>query len=96
MWASATAAEQFRAVFQQRELPTEMDTYPVTGTPTVADVMVATKLAPSKNEARRLIAGGGVSLGGRKVSDFYEAITPAPEGTVLQVGKRRFVRLVVG
>ena len=90
------AEEQFRAVFQQRELPSEMDTYPVTGTPTVADVMVATKLAPSKNEARRLIAGGGVSLDGRKVSDFYEAIAPAPEGTVLQVGKRRFVRLVVG
>jgi tyrosyl-tRNA synthetase len=94
--AAQRAEEQFRAVFQQRELPTEMDTYPVTGTPTIADVMVATKLAPSKNEARRLIAGGGVSLDGRKVSDFFEAVTPAAEGTVLQVGKRRFVRLVVG
>ncbi|HEY3342838.1 MAG TPA: tyrosine--tRNA ligase [Anaerolineae bacterium] len=90
------AEEQFRAVFQQRELPTEMDTYPVTGTPIIADVIVAAKLAPSKNEARRLIAGGGVSLDGRKVSDPYEAVAPGTNGTVLQVGKRRFVRLVVG
>jgi tyrosyl-tRNA synthetase len=93
--AAQRAEEQFRAVFQQRELPTEMDTYPVAGTPTIADIIVATKLAPSKNEARRLIAGGGVSLDGRKVSDPYEAVAPGTKGTVLQVGKRRFVRLVV-
>jgi tyrosyl-tRNA synthetase len=93
--AAQRAEEQFRAVFQQRELPAEMDTYPITGMPTIADVIVATKLAPSKNEARRLIAGGGVSLDGRKVSDPYEAVAPGTKGAVLQVGKRRFVRLVV-
>jgi tyrosyl-tRNA synthetase len=59
-------------------------------------VIAAAKLAPSKNEARRLIAGGGVSLDGRKVSDPFEIVTPAPGGTVLQVGKRRFARLVAG
>jgi tyrosyl-tRNA synthetase len=94
--AAQRAEEQFRSVFQQHELPADMDTYTVTGTPTITDVIAAAKLAPSKNEARRLIAGGGVSLDGRKVSDPFEIVTPAPEGTVLQVGKRRFARLVKG
>jgi len=57
-------------------------------------VIVAAKLAPSKNEARRLIAADGVSLDGRKVSDPVEVINPPDGGIVLQVGKRRFVRLV--
>ncbi len=92
--AAQRAEEHFRTVFQQRELPAEMESYAVAGAPAIADVIVGAKLASSKNEARRLIAGGGVSLDGRRVSDLFEAVNPAEGGTVLQVGKRRFVRLV--
>lgn len=88
------AEEHFRTVFQQHEAPTIMDEHPVSGTPSIVEVMVATKLAPSKNEARRLIAGDGVTLDGRKVSDPSEVVNPPAGGMVLQVGKRRFVRLV--
>jgi tyrosyl-tRNA synthetase len=88
------AEEHFRTVFQQHEMPADMDTFTLNGTLTITEVIVATKLAASKNEARRLIAGDGVSLDGRKVSDPFEAVHPAPAGTVLQVGKRRFVRLI--
>ena len=94
--AAQRAEEHFHTVFQQHELPAEMGTFPVSGTPTITDVIAATGLAPSKKEARRLIAGDGVSLDGRKVSDPFEIVAPAPGGTVLQVGKRRFVRLVPG
>ncbi len=94
--AAQRAEEQFRAVFQQHELPHEMATWTVTGSPTVVDVIAAARLASSKNEARRLIAGGGVSLGGRKVDDPFEIVSPVAEGIVLQVGKRRFVRLMPG
>ena len=92
--AAQRAEEHFRTVFQQHELPADIESYTVSGAPTIADVIVAAKLAPSKNEARRLIAGGGVSLDNRKVSDPFEAVHPAEGGAVLQVGKRRFVRLV--
>ena len=44
---------------------------------------------PARNFA--LIAGGGVYLDGRTVADGNEA--PAPP-QILQVGKRRFARLV--
>ncbi len=92
--AAQRAEEHFRTVFQQREVPTDIESYVVNGTPTIVEVIVAAKLAPSKNEARRLIAADGVSLDGRKVSDPVEVINPPDGGIVLQVGKRRFVRLV--
>jgi tyrosyl-tRNA synthetase len=93
--AAARRAEQhFKTVFQQHSLPADIENFPVTGTPTVTDVIAAAKLAQSKSEARRLIAGGGVYLDGRTVTDPFEAVQPAPGGTILQVGKRRFVRLV--
>jgi tyrosyl-tRNA synthetase len=92
--AAQRAEEHFKTVFQQREVPADMDTFTVTGSPTITDVIAASKLAPSKSEAKRLIAGGGVSLDGRKVSDPFEVVMPADGGTVLQVGKRRFVRLI--
>ncbi|HEY3290108.1 MAG TPA: tyrosine--tRNA ligase [Anaerolineae bacterium] len=92
--AAHQAEEHFRTVFQQHETPATMVEHPVSGKPTIVEVMVATKLAPSKNEARRLIAADGVTLDGRKVNDPAEVITPPAGGVVLQVGKRRFVRLV--
>jgi len=39
------------------------------GQPTVADLMVATGLVPSKSEARRAIAGGGAYLNNQKVTE---------------------------
>jgi tyrosyl-tRNA synthetase len=83
-------------VFQQHELPADTETFTVSGRMTITRVIAAAKLASSKNEARRLIAGDGVSLDGRKVGDPFEVVTPASGGSVLQVGKRRFARLVAG
>jgi tyrosyl-tRNA synthetase len=94
--AARRAEEHFRTVFQQHELPADMETFTVSGRMTITDVIAAAKLASSKNEARRLIAGDGVSLDGRKVGDPFEVVTPASGGSVLQVGKRRFARLVGG
>jgi tyrosyl-tRNA synthetase len=58
----------------------------------VADIIANAKLAASKNEAKRLIAGGGVTLDGRRVEDFAEQVQPGSR-MVLQVGKRRFLKL---
>jgi tyrosyl-tRNA synthetase len=50
-------------------------------------------LASSRGEARRLIAQGGVRIGGEQVA-AEEVATDALVGAVLQVGKRRFVRII--
>jgi len=49
-------------------------------------------LCPSTSEGRRLVAGGGVSIDKEKVTDPKASVTPA-DGMIVQVGKRRVIRL---
>jgi tyrosyl-tRNA synthetase len=56
--------------------------------------MAATGLASSNAEARRLIEQGGVKIDGEAVSDpDAEFARGELSGRVLQVGRRRFVKL---
>lgn len=89
--AAEQAEAHFVSVFQKKELPDAMPEFGVSDGMNIVDVMVALKFAASKGEARRLITGGGVYLDGRTVSDASEI--PAPP-QILQVGKRRFAKLV--
>lgn len=90
--AAARAEEEFVRVFQRRELPTDMPefTVPPEGL-NIVDLMVQAGTTASKSEARRLIQQGGVRLGDAPV-DSVDLIVE-PREAVLQVGKRRFVRL---
>ena len=56
----------------------------------------ATPLCSSSSEARRHIKGGAVKLDGEKVADPNLTFEGPDElvGKVLQVGKKKFVRLV--
>lgn len=61
-------------------------------------ILNASGLCQSSSEARRQIKGGAVRLDGDRVSDenlSFESTTEL-EGKVLQVGKKKFVRLVNG
>lgn len=88
------ARTNFVRVFQEHSVPEEMDEVQVVdGTPLV-DVLVNTKLATSKTNARQLIEQGGVKLGNRVVTDVAEMIPASDFPLVLQKGKRGFIRLV--
>ncbi len=67
------------------------------GAITVVDMMVKSKLAASKGEARRLITQGGITLEDTKVTDT--ALTVAKEalenGVVIKKGKKVFHRFVL-
>lgn len=91
--AAMRAEEHFKTVFQQRDLPPDMPKYPLTGPVNVLDLIVAAGLAPSKREARRLVEQGGVKLEGDVVASADAVVEPG-RPQVLQVGRRRFVRLV--
>jgi tyrosyl-tRNA synthetase len=58
-------------------------------------VLVEVEFASSRSEARRLIEGGGVRINGEVVSVDDVPLVDL-SGAVLQVGKRRFVRLTTG
>ncbi len=62
----------------------------------VSKLLVALQLAPSNKEARRLIQGGGVTLGPEreKVADVNAAATVC-SGLIVRVGNRKVVRVRV-
>jgi len=92
--AAVSAAAHFRRVFQHHDLPSEMPVYwPGIHEVAIVDLLVDSGMASSKSQARRLIAQGGVRLDGTQVSN-HEQVVPVQDGAILQVGKRRFVKLV--
>ena len=64
----------------------------------ICDLLFATKLAPSKSEARRLIQGGAISVKGEKISDFSLKIFEKDfeNGSILlKKGKKSFIKVVL-
>ncbi|TAL49841.1 tyrosine--tRNA ligase [Patescibacteria group bacterium] len=93
--SEATAvSDRFDQLFQKKEMPEEIMDHRIDGPMSIVDVLVASGLAKSKSEARRLIEGGGVKAGEEVVQDPEQIIEPTREGIVIQKGKRYFVRIV--
>lgn len=85
-----SAQEGFIKMFQQKEVPDEMPEHQLESGQTILDVIVVTKMAASKGEAKRLIDQKGVRLDG-EVLERGDMMFPHPG--VLQVGKRKFLRV---
>jgi tyrosyl-tRNA synthetase len=91
--AARAAADEFRKVFSERQAPAEMPEVRLAAASIgIVELIIQAGHAASKSEARRLVAGGGVSVGGEKVADWKAEVRPA-DGAVLQTGKRRFARV---
>jgi len=93
---AADAAEaDFVARFVKKEVPDEIEeTNIAAGTYNLADLIAQLNLAASKKEAKRLIEQGGVKLNGEKLSNA-NAEVELTEEILLQVGKRRFLKVRV-
>ena len=99
-YAARGARSGFDRVFKDRDEPEDMRSVAVPldavqdGRVWIPRLLTALGLAASNGEARRLIEQGGVKLGGQVVSDpGLEIDQDALAGAVLQVGKRKFVKL---
>jgi tyrosyl-tRNA synthetase len=88
---AAQAEQDFINVFQQGSQPEEIPEFTYQSDLPLVDILVASGLASSKSEARRLVAQNGVRLDGQILSDPSQ---PFPHPGILQAGKRRFVRVV--
>jgi tyrosyl-tRNA synthetase len=84
------AEEAFVRLFQHKEVPTAMPEFDLKPGASVSDVLLASGLAASKSEAKRLIRQGAVRLDGQPLE---QADAPFPHHGVLQSGKRHFVRI---
>ena len=91
--AAGKAAAHFERVHQQRQLPEEMPSITLGGPTNVVDIIHSAGFTRSKSEARRLVQQGAVRLDGERVTSIEAEIEVGDEA-VLQIGKRRFLRLV--
>ena len=70
----------------------------IDGEVAVIDLLVKTKLVPSKSEARRAIEQGGVEAAGTKVTDLNTKIKKeelSGDGVIIKRGKKAFQRVFV-
>jgi tyrosyl-tRNA synthetase len=90
----AEAAEaEFNRVFKRKEIPDEIEERTIaSGSWKLPRLLVETALAASMGEARRLIEQGGVRLDGERCAED-EVNLNAAQTILIQVGKRRFLRV---
>ncbi|MEC0368331.1 S4 domain-containing protein, partial [Bacillus subtilis] len=84
----------FKTVFQENSLPEDIPAVNWKGEKTIAmiDLLVKLKILSSKSEARRMIQNGGLRIDGEKITDIH-AKAEIRENMIIQVGKRKFLKL---
>ena len=100
---AGTAAEaEFDKVFKDHVAPTDIPDHVLDaseardGRIALANVLRQAGLAASNKEARRLITQGGVRRDGAVETDPETTLTPAElDGATLQVGRRRWVHILI-
>jgi tyrosyl-tRNA synthetase len=96
------AEEQFEKVVQKKETPEDVQEYYVsfselapdlkqTWNVDISKILVGAGISKSRSEANRLIEQGAVSIDSGQV---YYYITPVQSGSIIKVGKRRFVKVI--
>jgi tyrosyl-tRNA synthetase len=93
--AAVQAETEFDKIFVKKDVPDDLAEHRIKGKKEIGivDLIMEVKFAPSKSEARRLVAQGGVSLDGEKIEDINHSIKLNGE-KILKVGKRKFVKII--
>lgn len=92
---AARAEEEFNRVFKNKQEPDDVEQQGLeSGIWKLPRLLVETGLAPSMSEARRLIEQGGVQVDNERRARVDHEVSLSPAHSVLiQVGKRKFVRI---
>jgi len=86
-------AREFDRVFREKELPSKMPNIRIKEKSlNILDLLTKTKLVNSKAEAKRLVLQKGVKIGG-EIQDDWKKEIEIQKGLIVQVGKRRFIKL---
>ena len=93
--AALQAESEFDKIFVRKDVPDDLNEHKIEGKKEIGivELIMEVKFAPSKSEARRLVAQGGVSLDGEKIEDINHSIKLNGE-KILKVGKRKFVKII--
>jgi len=98
--AALKAEENFKSVFQKGAIPEDIEEVVINasdltdGKINVPKLLTLAKLAPSTSEARRLITQGSFKINEEKF-DQVNVELAINSGDIIQVGKRRFAKLII-
>jgi len=88
------AEEEFNRVFKEKKIPSEIPEIRIKEKAlNILELLVKTKLALSKAEAKRLILQKGVKIDG-VIQEDWQGTIKIKKGQVVQVGKRKFIRVI--
>jgi len=96
--AAASAADEFKRVFQERQAPQEVPEKRISAGPPkkLAALLAETGLAASRSDAERLIKQNAVDVDGLPANDVkMELSLAAGKNYLVRAGKKKFARLVV-
>lgn len=91
--AAKKASGAFDKLFKEHAMPEEVPTLIANGSIGILDALVAAGMVTSKADARRQVEQGGVKVDDQVVKDIN---TKVAVGSVIQKGKRHFVKVVKG
>lgn len=99
--AATAASAEFDRIFRDRDLPAEMPIYRLDpaelkdGRIWIIKLLYLSGLVKSKAEAQRMVKQGAVEWDQERLTENTHDVTVAPQGSVLQVGKRKFIKIVL-
>jgi tyrosyl-tRNA synthetase len=98
--AARQAEAHFEAVFQKRGVPQEAEEYAAKGEQIsegiyrldITAALVEKGLVKSRSEVKRLIAQSAIEVNGKRIDS---SVVEIPSGSIIQVGKRRFLKILI-
>lgn len=91
---ASIAEREFNRIFREKKIPSIIPEIRIKEKSiNILELLVKTKLAQSKSEAKRLILQGGVKINGKTQKDFQKLVK-IKRGMIIQKGKRKFVRII--
>jgi tyrosyl-tRNA synthetase len=91
--AADKAAAEFDRVVSKKETPEQVPEFQTSrGAHRLVDVLASSNVAPSKKEAQRLLSQGAVEVDGKRAGE--KDVLDLQNPVLIQVGKRRYVRVI--
>jgi tyrosyl-tRNA synthetase len=91
--AEAERAAQDARKMHEGSAPSDAPVATIAEPTNLVDLLLDAAIVKSKGEARRLIEQGGIRLNGVTVDTLDAFVTPRGEEQVVQIGKRKFLRV---
>lgn len=88
------AEEEFNKIFREHALPAEIPEIQISNKSlNILDLLVKTKMASSKSEAKRLVLQRGVKINDQ-IEDDWKKTIKINSGMIIKIGNRRFVKII--